>query len=345
MKSLRILLSGFGNVGRAFTRRILDREKELLKRYNTALVVVGIVDSKGAAVNVQGFSNKELFELLNMPRGHVSDMRYYGRPNMTTVDVLNDVDVDVLVEVTPSNYETGNPGLKNVLTAINKGVHVVLANKAPLALKFGYIMDIARSKGVMVGYKATVMAGTPLIDMLQYGLVAQHVKSIEGILNASTNYILTVMHKEGITLKEAICKAMKLGILEPDYVLDVDGWDPAAKLVIIVNTILKSSYSIRDVVRKSLREVKISDIEEAKRRGEVVKYLAIARIRNREAKLIIKPQSLPQKHSLTKVNGTYNGILIKTDINDIFVSGKGAGPIETASVMISDLVKLAEMYM
>ncbi|RLF17276.1 MAG: homoserine dehydrogenase [Thermoprotei archaeon] len=342
MRRVKLVISGFGNVGRALTRLILNKKEEVARRYGIIPTVLAVIDSRGAAVNINGFSDEELMKLLNTPRGGVSKVEYYGKPGLTTIEVLNEVDADMLVEATPTDYVTGAPGVENTFFAIDRGIHVVLANKAPLALRFREVMKKARAKNVMIGYKATVMAGTPLVDMLRYGLIAQRVRKIEGILNGSTNYILTEMHKHRITLEEAMRRAQELGILEADPTLDIDGWDPAAKIVIVVNTIFNANYTVNDVERISLREVSLNDIEKALSRGGVVKYLAIASVHDEEIMMSVKPILIDKTHELAHVNGTYNGVLIETDVNRIFLSGKGAGPKETASVMLSDIIQIAD---
>lgn len=237
-KKFRILLVGFGNVGRSFTKLIAIKGKAIEERYNVKLCIVGIIDSSGAVIKEDGFTSYELLKLCELPRSTVSTYEPYGVGGANVKDVYSKVIPDTHIEATPSNYESGEPGLSNILHALKHGVNVVSCNKAPFVLKYKEIMELALRKNVHVRFKATVMAGTPLIDLLM-SLKGYEVELVEGILNGTTNFILTEMHENLIPYEDALKKAQVLGIAEANPDLDVKGWDPAAKLVIISNVLGK----------------------------------------------------------------------------------------------------------
>ncbi len=340
---VKVVISGFGTVGRALTKLLIDKGFDLVKRATSAEVsIVGVVDSKGAVIKESGFTCNELFELLKLPRGTVSTYHTYGRPGATTIDVIDLVQPDILIEVTPANYVTGNPALKHIEVALCRGIHVVTSNKAPLALKFSYLINLAKRHSSLIRYSATVMAGTPVLDLLGHTLWVQSIKSIKGILNGTTNYILTSMFIERRSFEEALKIAQERGFAEADPSLDVDGWDPAAKLVILVNTLLGTDYRIHDVERISLREVSKLDVEELRSKSKVVKYLASAVLEGEEVKeLCVKPSLVSCDDILASVNWEYNAVLIETGIgNRVFLRGIGAGGLPTASTILSDLVQV-----
>jgi len=339
----RVLISGFGTVGRSLVRLLLDK-KDLLSRRDYELSVVGVVDSKGCALKEGGFSLRELQAMLELPRSGVSTFERYGYPGYTTVDALEALTPDILVEVTPSEYSLYSPALRHVEKALELGVHVVLANKAPLALMFRDIMMKAKKRDLQVKYKATVMAGTPVLDMIIYGLNVQAVCEVRGILNGTTNYILTLMHSKNMGFKEALRIAQEMGIAEADPSLDIEGWDPAAKLVILVNTITGGNLTVYDVEREPLWPGIESLMKSINMENAVIKYLCFAKIEDGKAEVLkVKPVALAPDDPLASVHKTYNGLLIRTEPdNEIFVRGKGAGGEETAFAILSDILQIVD---
>ncbi len=345
MRKLNIIISGFGTVGRSFVKLLVNKKDKLIDRYGIDINVIGITDSRGGVLKTEGFKERELLELLKVPRGSVCQFKPYGSPGYTTVNMLEDLSPDVLIEVTPSNYINGMPGIEHVRRAINLGVHIVLSNKAPLALSFSEIMKSAVKRGVQIKYKATVMAGTPLIDLLIHGLNVQEVYEIRGILNGTTNFILSLMHSKGLDFKEALRVAQKKGIAEANPTLDIEGWDPAAKLAIIVNTLLgiNSNYTVYNVERKPLWPYVEEAMKKLDKKKAVLKYIAVAKIENEEAKVLrVEPKVIPLQDPLASVNDTYNGVVMHIEPkNEIFIKGKGAGGPETALVLLSDILEIA----
>ncbi len=300
-----ILLFGFGGVGRTYAELLYEK---------TRLELCAVFDSGGGVGSKDGFTRSEVTRLLNAPRGAVTKSGV-GKP--VTLDEALDM-CQVVVDVSPPNYETGEPALSLYKKAMSRGLAVVTANKAPLALAF---QEVA---GPRLLYKATVMAGTPLIDLLK-GLPPQKVIRVRGILNGSTNYVMTRVYKDGIAFEKAVEEAKELGILEPDPRLDLEGLDPAAKLVIVANT-LGRPLTLRDVVRKPLAPL-----------GPITRYLATLDLE--DAKASVEPARLPPDDPL-HVDYTMNSIEITTEVNTILVKGKGAGRKETAYALLNDTLRL-----
>ncbi|RFA98335.1 homoserine dehydrogenase [Pyrobaculum aerophilum] len=302
-----ILLFGFGGVGRTYAELLYQK---------TSLRLCAVFDSGGGVAKKECFSWGEVKELLKTARGSVSKS---GLGKAVSPDEALDY-CQVVVDVSPPNYETGEPSLSLYKKAAAKGLAVVTANKAPLALAF---REVAYKR---LFYKATVMAGTPLIDLLR-GLEPQEVIKIRGILNGSTNYVLTRVYKDGVSFEAAVREAKEMGILEPDPRLDIEGVDPAAKLVIIANT-LGHGVTLKDVERRPLQPV-----------GPVTRYLAIADFT--AGKAVVEPVRLPPDDQI-HVDYTMNAVEIITDVNTILLKGKGAGRKETAYVLLNDTIKAVE---
>ena len=299
-----IILFGFGGVGRTYAELLYQR---------TSLRLCAVFDSRGGVAKTDGFTWAEVKELLKAPRGAVARSGV-GRP--TSVEEALDF-CQVLVDVSPPNYDTAEPSLSLFKKALAKGLAVVTANKAPLALAFHEV----QSRRLF--YKATVMAGTPLIDLLQ-GLHPQEVLRVRGIINGSTNYVLTRVYKDGIPFDQAVKEAREMGILEPDPRLDLEGLDPAAKLVIIANTLGKR-ITLGQVEREPLSW-----------KGAVTRYVASLELTTGKAE--VKPMSLPVDDPI-HVDYTLNSVEIVTEINIIYVKGKGAGRKETAVALLNDTLK------
>jgi len=299
-----ILLFGFGGVGRTYAELLYER---------TGLRLCAVFDSGGGVAKKDGFSSAEVRQLLKTPRGAVAKS---GVGRAAALDEALDI-CQVVVDVSPPNYETAEPALSLYRRALSRGLAVVTANKAPLALAF---RELAHKR---LYYKATVMAGTPLVDLLM-GLPPQKALRVRGILNGSTNYIMTRVYKDGVPFEKAVEEARGLGILEPDPRLDLEGLDPAAKLVIIANT-LGVPLALRDVVRRPLAPL-----------GPVTRYVATLDLETGRAS--VEPARLARDDHI-HVDYTMNAVEITTDVNTILIKGKGAGRIETAYVLLNDTLK------
>ncbi len=333
---VRVLVVGFGHVGRAFARLTALKGSLVERRFGVRVKIVGVVDSRGAALKPEGFSGAELLKVSEVPRSSVCFSEPYGVCGLSLKSLYDSVQPDVHVEVTPSNYVSGEPGLSNVMFALSRGANVVLANKAPLALKFDDIMGSARARGLKVKFRATVMGGSPLIDTV-LSLRSHEVKKVYGIFNATTNYILTLMHESLIGLDEALKTAQAMGVAEADPSLDIDGWDAAAKLVILAR-LLGLKLNISGIARESLSKVTLRDVVEALKRNSVIKHVAGFDALSGEA--WVKPETLSSDSVLSKVNGLLNAAVIETDVCDYILIGKGGGPVETAHSLLDDIVSI-----
>jgi len=273
-------------------------------------------------------------KLIEYPRSSIGLYEPYGRMDIGLDEIYDQCRPNIHVELTPSNYDGGEPGISNVFYALSRGANIVLANKAVLVYKFTEIMDIARKKGLVMKYKATVMGSSPFIDVL-LSLKTIHVSKIHGILNATTNYVLTYMHRHLVDLDEALENAISLDIAEKNPVYDIEGIDAAAKPVIISNT-LGIPLGINDVMRTSLRKVSLKDVVDALRRGEVIKY--VARIDFEEQFAEVAPRRIGSNNMLAGIDGLMNAVVIEHEYGNIFFSGKGGGCRETASMVLEDIL-------
>ena len=326
MKTVKISIIGFGAVGQGVARSILSK-REYLKKQGIDLRVVGISDSKGSEINTDGIDIEKAL-LRKKQKGSVA----VGTRN--ALDIIGNVEHDIVVEATPTNINNGEPGLGNMRLALKSGKHIVTSNKGPLALHFNELKEAAQDNGLFFRYEATVGGAVPIFNLVHEALAGNTVVGIEGILNGTCNYILTRMSEERMPYDLVLKEAQELGIAETDPTYDVEGIDSAIKLVIIANSIFGLDSTYRDVEVTGITKITPEALELANRNNYVVKLVCEVR----DGKLTVAPRLVLKRHPLA-VGGTLNVASILTDLaGRITISGKGAGSIETASSILSDIL-------
>jgi len=333
---MRIILIGYGVVGQSLTRIFTQRKNELIKNYGFHPRVVAIVDRGGAAVNPKGL-NLEKTLSLKAEKGTVAANREYGHPGMSALSVIENVDAEAIVEATPTNIKDGEPGLSHVKTALKKGKHVVTTNKGPLALALPALTELADYNEVYLRFSGTVGGGTPVLDLAKRCLLGDRILSIRGILNGTTNYILTQMDEKHITFQKALNNAQKLGYAETDPSMDLDGIDPACKLVIMANWIMNKRVTLKNVSIQGIRNVTLQDLEKAAKRDHTIKLIGSI-----NENLKVAPTEI-SKHDPLCVGGVLNAVTFVSEFaGEETIIGRGAGGMETASAILRDLLDIKQ---
>lgn len=333
---LKIILLGFGSVGQGFAR-VLDVKLDFLVRnYKVHPMLVAIVDRGGAAVGANGLDPARAIEVKRTKKT-VAGYPKCGKPGMTGLEVLESVEADVAIEATPTNIVDGEPGLSHIIKAMKTGKHVITSNKGPLALAFSRLHEAARRHEIEFRYTATAGGAMPIISLARRCLAGNEIRSIRGILNATTNFILTKMTNESCPVQPAIKEAQKLGICEEDPTYDVKGIDAACKVVILANALMNRNVTYRDLQRvEGIENVKVEDIQDARNEGCAIKVISLAD----DKRLLVQPMRIPLKSRLC-VDGTLNAVTLETDLaKEITLIGRGAGPVETASTILNDLIDI-----
>lgn len=327
---------GWGVVGQSFAQIITQRKKELAKKYGFRPRIVAIVDKQGAAINPKGLDLEEMLAL-KKEKGTVAASSQYGRPTMTALEAIESVEAEAIVEVTPTNIETAEPGLSYIKTAFRTGKHVVTTNKGPLALALPALTELADYNNVCLRFSGTVGAGTPILEFAKNCLQGDKIVSVRGILNGTTNYILTEMDEKHITFDVALKAAQELGYAEADPTMDVDGHDAAAKLVIMANWIMNKKVTIDDVKIRGIRDVSAQDIADAAEKGCTIKLIGSI-----EESLKVEPTQI-SKHDPLAVNGALNAVtFVSESAGEQTIIGLGAGGVETASAVLRDLLDIKQ---
>ncbi|AJW71129.1 homoserine dehydrogenase [Nitrosopumilus adriaticus] len=331
---MRIILCGFGVVGQSLVKLFESRSDDLYSKYGLKPRIVGVFDSKGSAVDSSGLNFNKLIEV-KKKFGTVKN--YSDKKNsMTGVEMLKNVEADVLIETTASNYKDAEPGMTHIITAMKKRMHVISVNKGPLALAFPSLMELATYNQVMFKFSGTVGGGTPILDYAKNSLSGERITSFAGILNGTTNYILSNM-ATGLSFDEALKDAKNKGYVEADESLDLDGLDAAAKLVILANWIMGMKVTLPDIDCTGIRKVTTDDIKKAEKNNCSVKLIASC---NKE--LVVGPKEISNDDPLC-VNGTLNAIAFTSEHSGTqTIIGRGAGGMETASSILRDLLDIRQ---
>jgi homoserine dehydrogenase len=331
---MRIILVGYGVVGQSFTSMLLRRRNETVKDYGLNPKIVAIVDKGGAAINVKGLDLEKMLAVKKQKRTVSADPEN-GVPGKPPLEVIESIEAEALVEASSTNVENGEPGLSHIKTAFRTGKHVVTTNKGPLALAFPALTELASYNNVYLRFSGTVGGGTPVLELAKKCLAGDRITAIRGILNGTTNYILTEMAEKHVTFQQALDSAQKLGFAETDPSMDVDGIDPACKVVILANWIMNKKVTLKDVDVKGIRNVTLADLEKAAKRGNTVKLLGSI-----DGKPRVAPTEVSKRDPLC-VSGVLNAVTFVSEFaGEETIIGRGAGGPETASAILRDLLDI-----
>ena len=317
MKEIQVGLIGFGTVGTGVVKILLEKE----------MLLQSLV---GAPLKLKRIADLDLTRDRGVPIPN-------GLLVNNAEDVFNDPDISVVVELIGGL----EPARSFILKALEKGKHVVTANKALLAHKGDEIFQKAEDCKLDVGFEASVCGGIPVILALQQGLVANEIESILGIFNGTSNYILTRMTEEGLPYSEALKEAQQKGYAEADPTLDVEGMDTVHKLSILMHLAYGSPLNPEAIFVEGITRIGALDIAFAREFGYSIKLLAICRKEGDLLEARVHPTMIPKGHMLASVQGAYNALFIKGDsVGDVLLYGQGAGMMPTGSAVVGDLVNM-----
>lgn len=337
----RVLLVGLGNVGRSFLQILQTQESLLAERYGVAFRVVGAADSGGIAVAPGGLDPAVV--LAAKERGKSVATLPGGRPGAPALELLEAVAADALLEATPVDLQTGQPGLDVTRAALRRGVPVVLANKGPLALAYQELAALsdlgAGSTGTPLRFSACVGGAMPTINLGLRDLAGARILRVEAVLNGTTQYILRAM-EAGRNYVDVLAEAKRRGLAETDPSLDVDGWDAANKLVILANAVLRQPTSLADVRVEGIAGLTADGLRAARVRGERIVLLCLAESNGAgRFRLSVRPTPLPLDHPLARMDGDEMGVVYYTDIaGRSSATSAERDPVPTAAAMLRDLL-------
>ncbi len=318
MQTTNIGIIGFGTVGSGTVRIILENSDLIKERTGIKLNIKGIAD-----LDIKTDRG------IKLPKGTlVSDAN----------KLIEDPEIDIIIELIGG---TG-PAKDLILAAIDKGKHVVTANKALLATDGNELFSAAQKKGVYLGFEASVAGGIPIIKVLKEGLSANRILSVYGIINGTSNYILTRMSEEKVDFDAALKEAQELGYAEADPTFDIEGIDTAHKLALISSLVYGIPLSYEKIYCEGISKISTLDIEFAAELGYKIKLLAITKISDGDVEMRVHPTMVPVNYMIAKVDGVFNAIYVEGDaVGETLYYGRGAGDMPTGSAVVSDIIDIA----
>ncbi len=341
---LKLAFIGFGVVGQGLIEILLEKKNLLEKKYNFKYTVVAISDFlKGSVYDKNGLDLEKIMDLIK--QGKKLDEYPTGIKNMDSISTIKDTNADTIIEVTYTDVKTGEPALTHIKTAFDCNKNVISTNKGPVIKESLNLIKIAKNKNLYYGFEGVVLSGTPAINLFRHTLAGTVIKDFRGILNGTTNYILTRM-EEGMSYKDALKKAQQLGYAEADPTGDVEGLDALGKVVILTNIVLGKNISWEDVKRKGITEITKKDIEIARIEGKRWKLIGSAEVKengNIDAK--VWPEKLSINDPLAGISEATNALTFNTDeLGKVTIIGPGAGKRETGFSLLIDLLELNKKF-
>lgn len=321
MRRWNVALAGFGGVGRAVAELMSRRRDRYAERYGADVRLTGVRRSRTAAIDCEGLAPGDL-------EG--------GGP--AREDFLDAAQAHVLIEAGPSDFRTGGPGLHYMRQALSSGRHVVAISKGALVLDGPGLKALAEQHGARLKISGATAAALPTIDLLDYNLAGCEILSIEGILNATSNHLLTEMMEREVTLADALAAAQGAGFAEADPSLDVEGWDAASKLLILLNFGLGASLSMDDLAVGGIQHVRLADIRGWRDAGLSPRLVAYATRVGDDLRAGVELRTYPATDPFALVRGKNKAIRILTDgMGELTASGCGSEPGATAAAALKDL--------
>jgi homoserine dehydrogenase len=341
MPTVRLILVGLGNLGRRMCEILLEKEPLLRDRYDLAFRLVATADSRGAAYDPAGMDLAQVVQL-KRTGASVADYPGAGKPGWAATDLVATAEADALLEASPVNLKQGaEPGMTCIRTALGRGMHVVTPNKGPLVLAYRELHDLAAAQGVHLRFDGTVAGGLPAVYIGQRDLRGAVVHRLEAVPNLVTGYIMDLL-TGGLPWEEALESARQQGVLEADASWDLDGWDAAAKLVILANAALGVPARLEDVAITGITGLEPDALRAARDQGQRYRLLARAdRSTDGRYALSVAPTPLSPDRPLGRLGQKQMGVVFHTDIyGTISAVIDEPDPIPSAATMLRDLLDI-----
>jgi homoserine dehydrogenase len=340
----KIGLIGCGTVGQGFLEILLQKEKLLKEEFDFEAKIVAVSDKlKGSLLLPEGVDIVKLLSLLEQGEniGDYLEGKSNEAEKMDALQVIEQCDADIIAELTYTDIQTAEPATSHVKKALQTGKHVVTSNKGPAALFYNELKTLAEENNRLFKIEGTVMSGTPVFNLCENAFAGNEIKEIKGILNGTTNFILSKMEEEGMDYEDALQLAQKLGYAEADPTADVEGYDALAKIVILSNVLLGGNIKPTDAAREGITALSKDKILKAKKEGFRYKLIASTRKENGRIVASVSPQKLPLSDPLSGIMGANNALSFDLDLlGKVTIQGPGAGKTETGYSILVDILAI-----
>ncbi len=342
MSHHQLAFLGFGNVGQALARLLLHKQADLQNDYGITFSVTGIATGRhGSAINPNGIDLEQALAMIK------DDRRLDGLSSQPVppdaLTFIRHCPADVLFENTPVNYQTGQPAIDHLVAALEQGMHAITANKGPVVHAYRRLSELAQSKGRKFYFESTVMDGAPIFSLFRGALPAARLPSLRGVLNSTTNLILTRM-EGGESFEQAVAYAQSIGIAETDPSGDIDGWDAAIKVAALVTVLMGVDFKPAQVQRQGIRGVTPAEIERARGQGKRWKLVCSAERTGQGVNARVAPEMVGMDSPLYGVDGTTSIVQFETDVLGLLsVIESDPGPHTTAYGLLADFINAVKV--
>lgn len=340
---MRLALIGYGGVGKALVKLLYSKRYALLNE-NLDCKVNYIIASKGGVYEPQGINLEDVIRYTEENHS-IAGYPYGYREDISFDTMLSNKDVDMVIEMTPTDIADGEPGMTHIKKSLENGLHVVTANKGPILLSYKSLKSIADNRNVRLGIGCTTGGALPSVNGGVMDMAGSEITSIEGVLNGTTNFILDEMELNGVEYKIALEKAQSLGIAEADTTLDVEGWDTATKLLILTNVLMNEEKTMDDISVEGITSIKASDIKEALSEGKRYKLVGRAIREGNGLSIRVGPEKVGRDNLLYGVSGKNKAVKYKSDtLGDLVIIGGASGVTPAAASILRDIVNIHRGY-
>jgi homoserine dehydrogenase len=340
MSHYKLALLGFGNVGRALARLLQRKEAELQQRYDITFSVTGIATHHhGAAIDRSGLETLKAVELVETGASLASLSKI---PIQDDFHFLRDCGADVLFENTPMNHRTGQPAIDHLHTALGLGMHAITANKGPVAHAYRELTEYAKTRNRKFYFESTVMDGAPIFSLFRSALPAVQLLGLRGILNSTTNLILGRMER-GESFEVGVRYAQSVGLAETDPSADVDGWDAAIKVAVLITVLMDIPFTPQQVDRTGIRQITPEMVTQASTQGKRWKLVCMAERTGASARGRVAPELVDLSSRLYGVEGSSSIVEFHTDTLGILsIAEEEPGPETTAYGLLADFINIVK---
>jgi homoserine dehydrogenase len=340
---LKLAFIGFGNVARSFARLLNERKAQLASDYDIRWRATAIATAtRGCVMAKSGIDLEEA--AARVQRGEALTQLPGALKADDPVSVVENCDADILFETSPLNPTDGEPAISYIRRALGRKIHAVTANKGPIAFAYRELKALSAQSGAKFRFEGAVMDGAPVFNLVEYCLPAARITGFYGLLNSTTNIILTGM-QSGASFDESLDEARRRGIAEANSDYDVDGWDAAVKAVAIANVLMEADARPIDVDRRGIRAITADDLISAAREGCCVRLIARGERSDGGVKLIVAPELVKLSSTFGGLSGSTNALTLETDLmGEISIIETEPGVDQTAYALLSDMIRIHEEF-
>ncbi|MDO7443143.1 homoserine dehydrogenase [Acinetobacter baumannii] len=325
MKRINVAICGFGRIGQQIAELLLNRSTYYKQKYQIDARLVGVCNSSSGLINQDGLQASKWLDKTQYQAG------------LTEQKFLEKVQADVIIETGPSDYVTGGKGLFYLNYALTNNMNAIAVSKGALVVEGKKLINLAHQHNKKLFFSGATAAALPTVDLFEYNLAGCQILEVEGVFTGTTNFILNDMLQHECAFTESLEKAQAKGIAEPDSSFDVDGWDTAAKITILANTVLGADVKIQDIPRQGISHVTADHIRDWKKENVIPRLVGFIHIKNQQIQTGVELRLVPANHPFAHLQGSNKCIRVLTqEMGEFVVSGGASAPLATTAAALKD---------